>query len=236
MMKLKRKNLLAIFVMGLFALQACIPEADTPQASPTLTEAPAWTATPETPTMSPTATKTPIPAPQTATPAATQTPESVVFTVSGGNLNVRRGPDLTYNYIDVLYDGDETVAVGRDRQGDWLLIEFPANPEKTGWVTTQTEYSTVEGDINSLPYVEVEPAVPAYIRNCTKHTILVEPVGVELLSKYNDPDNEASFDVLTYQIYDLDVAGSPRLEDVSLAEGRRVDILYDGNGDKSKCE
>ena len=84
--------------------------------------------------------------------------------------------------------------------------------------------------------MEVKPPTPAYIRNCTKHKILVQPADVELLNKYNEHDNERHFDVLIYQIYDLDVAGTPRLEDVSLSEGKRVDIIYDGNGDKSKCE
>ncbi len=94
----------------------------------------------------------------------------------------------------------------------------------------------VEGDIKTLPIVDVEPPVRAYIRNCTKHTILVEPAGVQLNDKYNEPTNESHFDVLVYQIYDLDVVGEPLLTEVSLAEGLRVDIIYDGNGDKSKCE
>jgi hypothetical protein len=36
--------------------------------------------------------------------------------------------------------------------------------------------------------------------------------------------------------YDANIAGNVRLEDVSLSEGKTVDIRYDGNGDKSKCE
>lgn len=238
--KFKTQILVLILALAMFGLSACVQSTNTqtevPQASPTLTEAPAWTATPQTPTVPSTATRTPISNTPTPTLLPSMTPAPVIFSVSGGNLNVRRGPDLAYNYVGVLYDGDAAVAIGRDKQGDWLLIEIPSNSDITGWVTTETEYSTVEGEIQSLPLVEVDPPDPAFLRNCTKHTILVEPVGVELLNKYNDPDNEAHFDVLTYQLYDLDVAGNPRLEDLSLVEGARVDILYDGNGDKSKCE
>ena len=50
------------------------------------------------------------------------------------------------------------------------------------------------------------------------------------------PYNEERFDVGVYQVYDTDIPGNVRLEDVSLSEGKTVDIRYDGNGDKSKCE
>ena len=38
------------------------------------------------------------------------------------------------------------------------------------------------------------------------------------------------------RFYDTGIPGNVRLEDVSLSEGKTVDIRYDGNGDKSKCE
>ncbi len=239
MEKYKKKILVTILVQVIFVVQACIPAVETPteipQASSTLDEPSTLTATPEAPTKLPTATKTPIS--NTPTPVLMPTQaRKVVFSVSGGNLSVRRGPRLTYNYVGVMYDGDEAIAIGRDSTGDWLLIELPSKPGVEGWVTTETKYSTVEGIIRSLPLVEVELPAPAFIRNCTKHKILVQPGDVELLNKYNAPDNEASFVVMTYQIYDVDISGDVRLEDVSLSEGRTVDIIYDGNGDKSKCE
>jgi hypothetical protein len=239
--KHRRQKNIAILVLVMLIGQACVQvtetQVDVPQSNPMLSETPTWTPSPEMPTMLPTATKTPISNTPTASPAtAMQSSEKVIFKVSGGNLNVRRGPDLAYNYVGVLYEGDVAVAIGRDRVGDWLQVELPSDSNITGWVTTETKYSTVDGDIKSLPLVKVEPALPAFIRNCTKHKVLIDPAGVELLSKYNALENESHFDVLTYAVYDLDVAGTPRLADVSLAEGKRVDIIYDGNGDKSKCE
>ena len=236
--KYKVEILVAILVLAAFSLQACTQpaetEADLPQASSTPGKTSTSTPRPKAPTRIPT--KTAISNTQTATPAPTRTPKPVIFTVSGGNLNVRRGPDLAYNYVGVLYDGDVAIAVGRDRIGNWVQIELPSNPGVKGWVSTETDYSTIEGEIRSLPLVKVEAPSPAFIRNCTKHTILVQPVNVELLNKYSGLDNVEHFDVLTYQIYDLDVAGTPRLEDVALSEGRTVDIIYDGAGEKSKCE
>lgn len=238
--KSKLEILVAILALAMFGLQACAQfadvQTDVPHASPMPSKTPTWTPRPKAPTAFPTVTL--ISNTQTATPAPTGTPKEVTFAVTGGNLNVRRGPSLAYNYLSVLYDGDVAIAVGRDRLrlNRWLLIELPSNPGAKGWVTTETKYSTVEGDISSLPLVNVEAAIPAFIRNCTKHTILVQPVNVELLNKYNEPFNIEHFDVSTYQIYDLDVPGNVRLEDITLSEGRTVDIIYDGTGEKSKCE
>jgi hypothetical protein len=238
--KYRRQKNIAVLMLVTLIAQACVQvtetQEDVPQSNPVLSEMPTWTPSPEMPTVLPTATKTPISNTPTPTLLPSMTPAPVIFTVSGGNLNIRRGPDLTYNYVDVLYDGETAVAVGRGFRGGWLLVELPSKPGVTGWATTQTNYSMVEGDIKTLPIVDVEPPVRAYIRNCTKHTILVEPAGVQLNDKYNEPTNESHFDVLFYQIYDLDVVGEPLLTEVSLAEGLRVDIIYDGNGDKSKCE
>ena len=237
--KIKIQMLVAILAVAVFSLQACtrfsVVDIEVPQASPVPSETPTWTPKPKEPTALPTATKTPISNTPTPMLAPTQVRE-VLFAVSGGNLSVRRGPDLAYNYVGVLYDGDEALAIGRDRKGDWLLIELPSKSGVRGWVTTETKYSTVEGHIRSLPIVEVELPAPAFIRNCTKHKVLVQPVEILLLNKYNEPDNIGHFDVATYQIYDVDISGNVRLEDVSLSEGRTVDIIYDGNGDKSKCE
>jgi len=59
---------------------------------------------------------------------------------------------------------------------------------------------------------------------------------VQLLDKFNEPYNEGRFATGFYQIIDLDVPGTARLEDIDLSEGETVDIRYDGTGEKSKCE
>lgn len=156
--------------------------------------------------------------------------------MANGNLHVRRGPSVDYNYVGVLYDGETAVAVGRDRISRWVLIELPGQPGVRGWVTTETDYSVVQGDVSTLPFVAVEPASPAYIRNCTKHTLVVYPGEIELLSKYDDPYNEERFGVGEYQVYDLENPEDEAIQVINLSEGRTVDILYDWEGEKSKCE
>jgi hypothetical protein len=156
--------------------------------------------------------------------------------IEGGNLFVRRGPSLDYNYVDVLYDGVTVLATGRDRVSRWIRIALPSNPEVEGWITTETNYTLIEGDIPNLPYIETEPARPAYIRNCTMHELWVMPAEVKLLEKFEAPDNEERFPVGIYQVYDLENPDNKPIEEVSLSEGKMVDIQYDWTGEKTKCE
>lgn len=242
----KGQNVFAILVMLAFALQACTLAENTPVAvkdlKTTSGEIPTWTPRPQDLTALPTATKlAPLIQTQTAAPNLTETPapvptlKTVTFEISGGNLNVRRGPGLVYNYVGVLYDGDVARAVGRDRISRWLLISLPGNPDARGWVTTETQYSTVKGDVSMLPFVQVEPALPAIIRNCTEHTVRILPDNVELLSKFYPPFNEELFGVGTYQVYDIEMPGDVRLDDISLSEGWTVDIIVDGAEVQSRC-
>ena len=248
-LKLKVQTIIALLILATFVAQGCAPavtngtEAARVASAPG--EIPIWTPRPEDLTLTalPTVTR-PASVLPTATIALTlvgatpitPTPKTVSVSMKGGNLFVHRGPSLEYNYVGVLYDGDTTIATGRDRINRWIRVEFPSKSGVEGWITTETDYTRIYGDISNLPFIETEPASPAFIRNCTKHEILILPADVYLLSKYNEPYNEERFDVGVYQIYDTDIPGNVRLEDVSLSEGKTVDVRYDGNGDKSKCE
>ena len=246
-LKTKTPAFLIALALFAFALQACAlspdPQSDVMQPTPAPGDVPTWTPRPEDEIAHPTETEpAPVSQTQTAAPATTDTPvptptlKQVTFTVTGGNLNIRRGPSLAYNYVGVLYDGETAIVVGRDRISRWLMIKLPGNPDARGWVTTETQYSTVNGDASSLPFIEVEPARPAFIRNCTKHKILILPDYVQLLPKGDAPYNEDLFAVGVYQVIDITVHGEARLADISLSEGRTVDIIYDGTGERSKCE
>ena len=247
--KLKVQTLIALLLLAMLAIPGCAPagtngtEAARVASAPG--EVPTWTPRSEDLTLTalPTATRLATVTPTvlvTSTSAdtisVTPTPKTVSVAMLGGNLFVHRGPGLEYNYIGVLYDGDTTIATGRDLISRWIRIELPSKSGVEGWITTETDYTRIYGDISNLPFIQTEPASPAFIRNCTKHEILILPAEVYLLSKYNSPDNEERFDVGVYQVYDTDIPGNVRLEDVSLSEGKTVDIRYDGNGDKSKCE
>ena len=242
---MNRKFILTILFLGILAIQSCAPVVtdgtETVRATSPAGEIPTWTPRPQDLTALPTFTK---PAPAKLTPSiaptdlalVVSTPRTVSVSIMGGNLFVHRGPSLYHNFIGVLYDGETVIATGRDRISRWLRVEIPSNPGVEGWITTETIFTQVSGDVVNLPFIETEPAVPAYIRNCTKTTIVIYPEDVQLLDKYNEPYNEEQFIVGRHRVLDLDFPGTAWLEDVQLSEGKTVDIIYDGAGDKSKCE
>jgi hypothetical protein len=248
-LKLKVQTIIALLLFATLAIQSCAPavtsSTEAAQVASAPGEIPTWTPRPEDLTLTalPTATRLATDTP-TATVAPTlvgttpftPTPKTVSVAIKGGNLFVHRGPGLEYNFVGVFYDGDTTIATGRDLINRWIRIQLPSKPSVEGWITTETEYTRIYGDISNLPFIQTEPASPAFIRNCTKHEILILPTEVYLLTKYDTPYNEERFDVGVYQVYDTDIPGNVRLDDVSLSEGKTVDIRYDGNGEKSKCE
>jgi hypothetical protein len=244
--KFQVQRLIAFVILATLALQSCMsapPEDDDVlPASSTPGEIPTWTPRPSDPTALPTTTK-PAPVTSTATVTLTlenitprvPTPKTVSVAIVGGNLFVHRGPSLYHNYIGVLYDGETVLATGRDRISRWVRIEFPDQSGKEGWITTETQYTQISGDLVNLPFIETEPAEPAFIRNCTKTIMWVYPDEVQLLDKFNEPYNEEQFIVGRHRVVD---PGDPdvALEEIDLSEGERVDILYDGAGNRSKCE
>lgn len=235
------RPIIASILFAAFALQSCgapVVETQAGLATKTPGDIPTWTPRPgdlpdtlQTPTRP--ATVTPAPS---AAPAVSPTPAQVAVQATDGNLNIRRGPSVDYNPIGVLRDGQTVTATGRDLVSRWLQVPLPSAPGKSGWISTLTDYSIVTGDVEELPVVTVPPASPAYIRNCTKNRMLVLPLEIELLGKYDEPYNEERFPPGEYQVYDLEAGVDDVYETVHVSEGSRVDITEDGLGDKSKCE
>ncbi len=94
----------------------------------------------------------------------------------------------------------------------------------------------IEGDVPNLPYIETEPARPAFIRNCTRHELVVRPDGVKLLAQDDEPYNEEQFNVGVYQVYDLENPQNKPIKEVNLSEGETVEIQFDWTGEKTKCQ
>lgn len=92
----------------------------------------------------PTPTPTPLPV-QPATPIAQ--PTAVVTT---GVLNVRSGPSVSFAVVDVVYQGQQLVIVGRNESSTWVNIRTPDNIE--GWVNADLVQPSVA--VDSLPVVD----------------------------------------------------------------------------------
>ncbi len=171
------------------------------------------------------------------TEIATPTPlvKPVVITANKGNLNIRRGPGISYNPLSVLKNGQSAAAYGRDFLGQWVLIDIPALVGKTGWVRTETDYSQITGDIDSLPEVVVDFAVPAYVQNCTYHLMVLQPGNIQVSSLLGFPNNDARVYPGEYSVYDSDVPDALEVMTISVKEGVLIDIQVDGNSERHKC-
>jgi hypothetical protein len=166
----------------------------------------------------------------------TQAPEAVIVTAVKGNLFIRRGPDLAYNAVSVLVDGQSGRAVARDVLGGWLQIFIPDHPQETGWISIQSRYSEVKGDLMSLPeFMPTDWPAQAWLRNCTEHQMLVNPAGILISAVNNFPDNEVQLNPGVYTVHDIEVDGSPEVMELEIREGSEEDILDDGDGDHRKC-
>ena len=232
--QIQRRILTATLTIML--LQACMQvRVDAPPALPTPQDI--ETVAVESPAATATASTTPTTAPATATetlPSATPQPEVVIHAVKG-NLFIRRGPDMAFNPIGVLYKDTSTPVLARDVLSNWVQIVIPDSDQK-GWVSLQTQYSQVDGDLRTLP--ELAPTdwpLPAYLRNCTHHQMYILPAEVILLSSLDHPDNMVWLNPGTYTVYDMDVAGEPEVTTVEVREGVTVEILDDGAGEHRKC-
>lgn len=218
-------------------LQACMRvRLDAPPALPTASDIETITteeqvATLETPTLQiekTTATATEI------FPTPTSLPKVSISAIKG-NLFIRRGPAMAYNPIDVLYKDKSAQVIARDVLSKWVQIISPKS-NNTGWVSIQTDYTYLSGDLKSLPEITpTEWPVPAYLRNCTHHQMYIMPSEIVLPSTYGQPENEIWVYPGYYTAYDLDVSGEPEVFDVNIREGMTAEIHVDGLGEHREC-
>ncbi|MEW6404714.1 MAG: SH3 domain-containing protein [Chloroflexota bacterium] len=187
-------------------------------------------------------TKTPTPHASTPSPvptaiiSPTQTSPAVTVTATKGNLFIRRGPDRAYNSISVLMDGQTAIVLGRDVLEKWLQISLPDHPEQTGWISIQTRYSVVNGDVKSLSVIEpTDWPVLASVRNCTYHEMRVDPLGIVITTADNFPWNDVQINPGVYIIHDIDAHGDPEVMEVEIKEGSQILIREDGDGVRWNC-
>ena len=174
-------------------------------------------------------------------PAATEispTPLSkVTITSVKGNLYIRRGPGLEYNQIGVLLKDTSTEVIAHDVLSNWVQVLIP-NSDNTGWVSIQTLYSKIDGDINNLPdFTFTDWPLPAYIKNCTEHDMFITPGDIYLPNLYTNAEykNEVQVNPGSYIAYDLFVPGEPEAQKFEIREGAQAYITMNGLGVKHKC-
>ncbi|MFQ5340459.1 MAG: hypothetical protein ACE5F6_02810 [Anaerolineae bacterium] len=127
------------------------------------------------PPTSPPATATPR---STDTPAPTSppaTPWGVSAVVMAQALNVRSGPGVTYPRVGTVTEGTRVALDGRDEAGTWVRGEMPAE-EAEGWLSAT--FMEIEGDMMSLPVIEVGPPPPPPATATPAGVVEVVPAGL----------------------------------------------------------
>lgn len=228
---------IAIALLMIFLVLGCVPAQtvdDRPQTTTQATPSPVNEAS-ATVTNTPLPTGTPVPA--SVEPSSTPEPSAVTLTVIKGQIYIRRGPGLPYNQIDILKEGASATIIGQDVLSRWVQIQIP-DSEQTGWVSVMTDFTRVDGDLESVPnFTFTEWPQPTYIINCTEHDLLVEPDGLYLYNLFLNPRgwNEVQVNPGTHTIVDLFVEGEPVIQTVYLTEGDTAYITVNGLGQSHFC-
>ncbi len=123
---------------------AALPPGDTPTETPVPTDTPAPTAT--------------TAATETATLEATA-PDAYV--TANNSATIRYGPDPVAAIVGELAPGETAVVHGRDADGRWWYIEYPAGTASRGWVFRTAV--TLTGLVDDIPVVDAlgTPQAPA---------------------------------------------------------------------------
>jgi hypothetical protein len=179
-----------------------------------------------------------------ATPAATSaenaspSPTTALITVTAvtGRLSIRSGPDISFDAIAVLENGQTATAVARSVIDGWLQIPIPSQPSKMGWVSTMTDHSIVTGNVLDLPRIdEVDWPAGSYILNCTQHRLIVRPGEQIVQSVSASPQNRVWFAPGLYTVYDLDMSGQPVVLNLNIRAHGQVTVHKDGSHQWSDC-
>jgi hypothetical protein len=188
----------------------------------------------------PPSTVAPLPT-RTVVPTTTEIPPTsapkVTITATKGNLYIRRGPGLPYNQIGILYQDASAEIIGRDVLSRWVQVNIP-NSDQTGWVSIMTDFTSVDGDLDSVPnFTFTDWPLPAYVKNCTEHDLVLEPGDIYLYNLWTNSQylNEAQINPGLYTVYDLFLPGAPEVQKVNIKEGMTVYITVNGLGVSHKC-
>lgn len=92
-----------------------------------------------------------------ATPAPPPTAAStqpIVTTL--GSLNVRGGPGTDYDVIGRLTQGQTLAITGRNSEGTWWQVAYPAGSNERGWVSASAQFTAASNAAN-VPIVQAPP-------------------------------------------------------------------------------
>jgi hypothetical protein len=132
------------------------------------------------------------PAQQPTAPIATVTstpsgPMAVVVPGPEPQINLRSGPNTTYDLVGVLLVGQRVPAKGRSPGGSWIMVEYPGIPGGVAWVWSA--YVRIDPPVD-LPIVEPPPTPTPAVTNTIDPTLaakFVVTLAPTRLATYTPP-------------------------------------------------
>ncbi|MBK6794453.1 MAG: SH3 domain-containing protein [Anaerolineales bacterium] len=224
--------LLLVLVAG-----GCLPARQTPisdavQVVETSTEEPTATVT-----SAPLPTTTPVPVTEVL-PTLTFTPApSVRILAVNGNLYIRRGPGTAYNTVGYLMNSVSADVIGQDMLSKWVQVIIP-DSEQSGWISLQTPYSHIDGDLSDVPaFTFTEWAEASYVKNCTEHDLLIMPNEIYLYSLWTNSTykNQSQIDPGRYEIFDVSLPDEPLVDVLDIREGQMIYLTKNGLEEEHNC-
>lgn len=109
--------------------------------------------------------------PTAAMSTVTSTPSGPMAVVVPGpepQINLRSGPNTTYDLVGVLLVGQKVPAKGRSPGGNWIMVEYPGVPGGVAWVWSL--YVRIEPAVD-LPIVEPPPTPTPLVTNTIDPTL-----------------------------------------------------------------
>ena len=79
------------------------------------------------------------------------------------------------------------------------------------------------------------PPQPSFLRNCTFHPMKIIPGEMVLKEQFDAPNNRRQLNPGTYEAFDMNQEGIPKVLTVDLREGQAKDIVTDGLGNTYAC-
>jgi len=163
------------------------------------------------------------------------TSDKVVILALGGNLNIRRGPGADYNPVGAFLDGEATIASARNAGSTWLYVSIPNTSDQFGWINITTQLTHTTGNMGLLPVKTVEPALPAYVRNCTAGMLFLRPGDIKIEDRLKAPNNITLVYPGDYELFDPIKSTSSAIKALLIREGDTVDITADGSNKTYTC-
>ena len=128
--------------------------------------------------------------PTVAIATVTSTPSGPMAVVVPGpepQINLRSGPNTTYDLVGVLLVGQKVPAKGRSPGGSWIMVEYPGIPGGVAWVWSA--YVRIDPPVD-LPIVEPPPTPTPAVTNTIDPTLaakFVVTMAPTRLATYTPP-------------------------------------------------